>query len=89
MVNIEKKVINKAMKDFRKTQTMAKNEGLEINSIFYLGERLTPLQIDLLKEAIYSVSELNKTIGKDKADELIRGIISEVMVEMFLSELMK
>ena len=89
MVNIEKKIINRAMKDFRKTQTMAKNEGLDINSIFYLGDKLTPFQIELLKEAIYSIAELNKTIGKDEANELIRGIISEVMVEMFLNELMK
>lgn len=87
--NTEKLIINRAMKDFRRTQAHARNEGVEINSIFYTGERLTPIQIDLIKEAIYTLSELNEQMGKENADNVIKSILSDVMAEMFLENLMR
>lgn len=90
MENKEKIIINKAMKNFRVVQADArKNHDMNINALFYLGERLTPLQINLFKDAIYSVSELNESLGKDATDDLIRDILSDVIVQMFLDTIMK
>lgn len=87
--NIEKTIINKAMKDFRPTKAFAKEHGQEINSIFYLGERLTPLQVELTKELIYAFQGLNKEVGKEKADAITEGVLSQVAMDMFLSSIMK
>lgn len=90
MENTEKIIINKAMKNFRVIQAEArKTHDTNVNALFYLGERLSPLQIELFKDAIYSISELNEKLGKDTTDELIREILSEVIIQMFLDNLMR
>lgn len=90
MENTEKIVINKAMKNFRVVKAEARKDyDTNINALFYIGSRLTPLQINLFKDAIYSVSELNDTLGKDVTDDLIREILSDVLVDMFLESVMK
>lgn len=87
--DVNKTVINRAMKDFRKTKAFAKDNGVEINSIFYLGERLTPMQVDLVKQLVYALSELNQEVGKENTDKMIEQVVSQIMAEMFLESLMK
>lgn len=76
---IERKVINKAMKDFRSTKEFAKENGTKINSIFYTGERLTPTQVELIKEFIYGLASLNEEMGREITDVLISVIFAEAM----------
>ena len=68
---IEKQMVNKAMKDFRHTKAFAKQNNVDLNAIFYTGERLTPLQLKMIKDVIYSLSELNDMLGKNLTDILL------------------
>ena len=86
-MNIEKNVINKSMKKFRPIKAEAKAEGVDLNAILYTGERLTPLQVEITKELIYAFSGLNKKFGKDRSDEIVTKVITDVAVDMLLDAL--
>lgn len=80
----EKQIINKAMKDFRETRAFAKKEGINLNSIFYIGERLTPMQIAIVKDLVYALSNLNADVGKEQADELIKEVFTSILTDVYM-----
>lgn len=80
----EKQIINKAMKDFRETRAFAKKEGINLNSIFYIGERLTPMQIAIVKDLVYALSDLNADVGKEQADELIKEVFTSILTDVYM-----
>lgn len=78
----EKEIINRAMKDFRTTKAFAKSEGYNLNSIYYIGERLTKKQISIIKDLVCSFDALNNEVGKDIADIVVDRALKSAFVEM-------
>lgn len=84
---LENMVINKSMKKFRSIKADAKAEGVDLNAVFYTGGRLTPLQIGLTKELIYSFTALNKEFGKENADAVIGKVVTDVAMDLIIQDI--